>query len=307
MRKIFGKKIFGTLLLTTVTVFLLAGCGADTSPSGSFGSADPSATSASSLNHDISTVSREDGSGTRGAFIELFGIEQKNADGSKKDLTTKDAIVTNNTGVMMTNVSGDKYAIGYLSLGSLNETVKTVSIDGVAATAANVKNDSYAIKRPFNIATKGEPTGVAKDFISYILSKDGQAVVAASYIAVDDNAAAFTSAKPSGKIVITGSSSVSPIMEKLKEAYLAINSNAQIELQQSDSSAGMTDAMNGNCDIGMASRGLKDTEKAQLTDTQIALDGIAVIVNKDNPVANLTKDQVKAIFTGKTTNWSEVK
>ena len=253
----------------------------------------------------ISVVSREDGSGTRGAFIELFGIEVKGDDGSKKDMTTKEAIIAKQTDVMMTNIAGDKYAIGYISLGSLNNTVKAVQIEGVTASAENVKNGTYPISRPFNIAVKGEPGGLAKDFISFILSAEGQAVVAKSYIAISESAPAYAGDTPSGKIVVAGSSSVTPVMEKLKEAYLEINTGANIEIQQSDSSAGMTGAIDGTCDIGMASRELKDSELEQLAPTQIALDGIAVIVNNGNPTANMTKDQVKGIFMGEMTSWND--
>lgn len=287
------KKTIGLLLVFAMIATLFAGC--SNSASSSFDAA-----------KDISVVSREDGSGTRTAFIELFGIEVKDADGNKKDMTTKEAIIKKDTGVMMTTVAGDKYAIGYISLGSLNDTVKAVQIEGVTASAENVKNGTYPIARPFNIATNGEPGGLAEDFIDFILSADGQAVVAKSYIAIVDNAPAYSGNKPSGKIVVGGSSSVTPIMEKLKEAYLLINPNATIEIQQSDSSAGMTGAIDGTFDIGMASRGLKDSEKEKLTAIQIALDGIAVIVNKDNPMTNLTKEQVKSIYTGETLKWSGV-
>jgi len=255
---------------------------------------------------NISVISREDGSGTRGAFIELFGIEEKNDDGTRKDLTTKEAIIAKQTDVMMTNVSGDMYAVGYTSLGSLNDTIKAVQIEGVKATTDNVKNGTYPIMREFNIATKGEPTGITKDFIDFILSGDGQIIAAQSYVSVNEGAAAYSGNASAGKIVIAGSSSVSPLMEKLIEAYKIINPDAVIELQTNDSSSGMNAAIDGTCDIGMASRELKDNEKAELIDVTIALDGIAVILNKDNPISNLTKDQVKGIFTGTTLKWSDV-
>jgi len=292
------KKSMSIMLLLATALSLFAGCANNGSPSTPASSFDTSKA--------ISVVSREDGSGTRGAFIELFGIEVKGDDGSKKDMTTKEAVIVSQTSVMMTNVAGDKYAIGYISLGSLGDTVKAVQIEGVDATAENVKNGTYSIARPFNIATKGEPTGLAKDFIDFILSADGGAVISKSYIAVTDNAPAYAGDKPSGKIVVAGSSSVTPIMEKLKEAYLLINPNATIEIQESDSSAGMTAAIDGTCDIGMASRELKESEAQQLTPTQIAIDGIAVIVHNDNPITNLTKEQVKLIYTGETLKWSEV-
>ena len=256
--------------------------------------------------NDISVVSREDGSGTRGAFVELFKIEVKRPDGGKKDMTTKEAVIANKTDVMMVNIANDPYAIGYISLGSMNASIKALDIDGVKASAENVKNGSYKISRPFNIATKGEPTGLAKDFISFILSKDGQAVVGKSYIAVKENAAPYAGGKMSGKITVAGSSSVSPIMEKLKEAYVAKNPGAVVEVQMSDSTAGMTGAMNGTCDIGMSSRELKDSEKAKLTALAIAHDGIAVIVNNKNPLTNLSNAQVKDIFTGASKTWDQV-
>lgn len=253
----------------------------------------------------ITVVSREDGSGTRGAFIELFGIEEKGDDGSKKDLTTKEAVIANKTDVMLNNIKSDESAIGYVSLGSLGDNVKALSIDGVKATSENVKNKSYAIARPFMIATKGEAKGLAKDFIHYILSKEGQEVVSDSYIPVNEAAESFTGEKPEGKISIAGSSSVTPIMEKLKEAYLGLNPNAKIEIQMTDSTAGMTATMEGAADIGMASRDLKESELKELTSVPIALDGIAVVVNPKNKADNLTKEQVKNIFTGKISTWDE--
>ncbi len=255
----------------------------------------------------ITVVSREDGSGTREAFIGLFGIEIKDSEGNKKDTTTKETIITTQTNVMMTKISGNKYAVGYTSLGSLNDTVKTIKINDVTASAENIKNGTYEISRPFNIATKGEAAGLVKDFIDYILSSEGQEVISGEkYIPINGSAESYTGNNLSGKIIISGSSSVTPVIEKLKEAYLKINTNAVIEIQQSDSSTGMKDAINGTCDIGMASRDLKDTELANLISYKIAIDGIAVIVNNNNPLENLTKDQVKEIFTGVKTNWNEI-
>lgn len=255
----------------------------------------------------INVISREDGSGTRGAFIELFGIQEKDADGNKKDMTTTEAVIATKTGVLLTNVASDESAIGYISLGSLNNTVKALNVDGVEATAENVKNGTYKAARPFNIATKGEPTGLAKDFIDFILSAEGQAVVGKSYISINDSAPAYAGDKPSGKITVAGSSSVSPVMEQLKEAYCKINTGANIEIQESDSTAGMTGAIDGICEIGMASRELKDSELAELTSTSIALDGIAVIVHPKNELNEITTAQVKDIYTGTVENWADVK
>ena len=255
----------------------------------------------------ITVLSREDGSGTRGAFIELFGIEKKDTSGKKVDYTTDEAAITNSTAVMLASVAGDKYAIGYVSLGSLNGSVKAVKIDGADATISNINNGSYKISRPFNIAVKGGLTPVAQDFVNFILSDKGQKVIAANkYIQVA--AKSYISSKASGKIVVSGSSSVSPVMEKLIEAYKSENPNAKIELQTSDSTTGVTNAINGTCDIGMASRSLKDSEKSKgVQEVTIAIDGIAVIVNKSNPTENLSKAQVEQIFTGKTLKWNEVK
>lgn len=252
----------------------------------------------------ISVISREDGSGTRGAFIELFGIEQKNSAGKKVDYTTDEATITNSTAVMLTSVASDKYAIGYVSLGSLNNSVKALKIDGADATVANIKNGSYKISRPFNIAVKDNLSAAAQDFVNYILSKDGQKVIEANkYIKVSE--ASFKSTQAGGKVVVAGSSSVSPVMEKLIESYKAVNPNAKIELQTSDSTTGVTNAASGTCDIGMASRALKDSEKAKgLKEITIAIDGIAVIVNKENEMNDASKDFIRDIYVGKITKWN---
>lgn len=295
------KRIFAILTLAAITA-MMAGCGSSNDSGNGSGSA---AYGGSDLGM-ITVVSREDGSGTRGAFIELMGIEQKDADGNKTDMTTVDAMITNKTDVMLSTIAGDPAAIGYVSLGSLNDNVKALQIDGAEATAENVKSGTYKVARPFNIATKGEPTGVAKDFINYILSADGQKIVSEDYISISDDAAAFETDGSSGKIVVGGSSSVFPLMEKLAEGYEAINGAAEIEVQSSDSTAGMSGAADGTFDIGMASRALKDDEAAQLTGTVIANDGIAVIVNNENAISGLTSEQVQKIYTSEITDWSEV-
>lgn len=298
------KKVMTKILSVMCCAALLFGCEATPSTSENGAATSKNNFDASS---DISVVSREDGSGTRGAFIELMGIEEKGADGTKTDKTTKEAIIANKTDVMITNVSNNEYAIGYVSMGSLSASVKALNVDGVEATTENIKNGSYKVSRPFNIATKSNISETAQDFINFILSAEGQKVVTdEKYIAVNNGAAAFSGNKPSGKVVVSGSSSVTPVMEKLKEAYTAINPNASIEIQMSDSTAGMTDAIEGICDIGMASRELKDSEKQQLTSTEIALDGIAVIVNAENPLENITSDDIKNIFTGTKTVWSDI-
>lgn len=291
------KKVIAVAAIATMVLASFTACGSSKTE-------EPDKTL---VNSDVSVISREDGSGTRGAFIELFGIEEKDANGQKVDHTTEEATITNSTEVMMTTVAGDVASIGYVSLGSLNDNVKAVQIDGVAPSAEGVKDGSYKISRPFNIATKENLSDVSKDFISFILSADGQKVITDNHYISVGNPAAYAGTKPSGKIVVAGSSSVTPVMEKLKEAYLALNPNATIEIQESDSTTGMTSAIDGICDIGMASRELKDSELgAGLTPTVIAMDGIAVIVNKESTVDNLTTDQVKQIYTGEITSWADI-
>lgn len=255
----------------------------------------------------INVISREDGSGTRGAFIELFKIEEKGADGKKVDMTTEDAEITNSTEVMITSVAGDAQSIGYISLGSLNDSVKALKIDGAVADAGEIKAGNYKVARPFNVVYAKEPEGLAADFLKFILSEEGQKVVEGNHYISEGNSGGYTASGLKGKISVAGSSSVTPVMEKLKEAYLALNPGAEIEVQQSDSTTGISSALEGVCDLGMASRELKDSEKEKGVKAQvIALDGIAVIVNKENPLEGLSSEQVKSIYTGEVTDWSEL-
>ena len=307
------KKKLAALLITGIMAAAMTACGSSNSGTDNSGSTDGTAKTESSADagsdwdntRDITVVSREDGSGTRGAFVELFGIEEE-VNGEKVDMTTEEANITNSTSVMMSTVAQDEYAIGYLSLGSLDDSVKAVKVDGSEATAENIKNGSYKISRPFNIATKEDLSDAAQDFEDFILSTEGQKVVEDNkYIPLDD-VSDYKSNGASGKVVVAGSSSVSPVMEKLKEAYQAVNSDVEVEIQTSDSTTGMQNAIDGVCDIGMASRELKDSEKeAGLTPTVIAMDGIAVVVNNDNPTDELSSDQVKSIFTGDVLTWDE--
>ena len=262
---------------------------------------------AASMEGPITVVSREDGSGTRGAFIELFGIEEEDASGEKVDMTTLDAEITNSTSVMMTTVSGNTEAIGYVSLGSLNDTVKAVKIDGVEATVDNVSSGDYAIARPFVIVTTDSLSDVATDFINFIMSDEGQQVITdEGYISIGSQGA-YAAAGVSGDLSVGGSSSVTPVMEKLAEAYNALNPDVNIEVQQSDSTTGVTSALEGVVDIGMASRDLKDSELEQgVTGTVIAMDGIAVVVNNENPIDDLSSAAVKSIYTGEVTDWADV-
>lgn len=260
-----------------------------------------------SMEGSIDVISREDGSGTRGAFIELFGVEQKDASGEKVDYTTDDAEITNSTEVMITSVAGDKQAIGYISLGSLNDSVKALKIDGAAATVDDIKDGTYKIARPFNIVTTGEVSDVAQDFINFIFSEEGQKVVEDNGYISQGNQGAYTASGKSGKVTVAGSSSVTPVMEKLAEAYKAQNSEVTVEVQQSDSTTGVTSALEGVCDIGMASRDLKEEETAKGAQGQvIAMDGIAVVVNNENPIDDLRSEQVKDIYVGDTTDWSDL-
>ena len=298
------KKITATALFGVLAVSAFAGCGG--AGSSSNGSSNAGADAAKfDASKTISVVTREEGSGTRDAFTELTGVLVKDGD-NKTDNTTTSAVTINSTEAVITNVKDNEAAIGYISLGSLNDTVKALKIGGVEATADNVKSGDYAVSRPFNIAYKGELSDVAQDFVDYIMSSDGQKIVSDNgYVTVSENAA-YSGKKPSGKISVAGSSSVSPVMEKLAEAYQKVNTNAKVEIQTSDSSAGMQSAMGGTCDIGMASRDLKDEEKSALKVETIAKDGIAVIVNNANTCDDLTLDQVKSIYTGETTVWSDI-
>lgn len=302
------KKIAAAVMMVSMVAVTAVGCGSSNGTDTKGADANQSdATSDWDETSDVTIVSREDGSGTRGAFIELFGIEEKQDDGTKVDMTTTDAQITNNTSVMLATVADNEYAIGYVSLGSMNDSVKALKIGGAEATAENIENGSYKVSRPFNIAVKKDLNNeVAKDFMSFIMSTEGQKVVAdEKYIAVAD-VKDYAGTKPSGSCVVGGSSSVSPLMEKLIEAYKAVNPNASIELQTSDSTTGMTSTIEGSYDIGMASRELKDEEAAELEPTVIATDGIAVIVNNANPLDELSADQVKDIYVGNVSTWDEI-
>ncbi len=308
-------------VLAATMALSLAACGGSASTSESASVSESTAASTSEAaesteaeatgdfdaDQDITVISREDGSGTRGAFIELTGVEEKNDAGEKMDMTTEAAAIQSSTNGVMTAVANDETAIGYISLGSLNDTVKAVTVGGVEATSENVSNGTYTLARPFNIVTNGEPTdAVAVDFIAYCMSPDGQALATEEgYIGGEGTE--FTSTQPSGSITVGGSSSVSPLMEKLIEAYAEVNPNATIELLTTDSTTGVTGALDGTYTIGMASRELKDTETAEgATATVLAMDGIAVVVNPANTTADLSVDQIKSIYTGETTVWADV-
>lgn len=279
------KKIISILAAVALMAALFAGC-------------------AGSKTSKINVITREDGSGTRSAFIELFGIESENENGDKMDNTVITAETTNSTSVMITSVASDPNAIGYISMGSLGEDVKPVMIDGAAPTVENVENGTYKVCRPFNIAVMDGISQTAQDFIDFIMSEEGQRVVSENGYIPQGTGGAYSGSAPAGTVTVAGSSSVTPVMEKLKEAYQKVNPNAQIVVQQNDSTTGVTSAIDGICDIAMVSRELKESElSAGLSPTTIAIDGIAVIVNPDNPVDSLTSEEVKAIYTGEKTEW----
>jgi len=291
------KKVVAVGVIAVMAATLFTACG---SKSGSSSSSSPSG--------NISVVSREDGSGTRGAFIELFGIQTKDSSGNKKDNTIKSAEVTNSTAVMLQTIQGNEKAIGYVSLGSMSDSVKALKVDGAVASLKTVKDGSYKISRPLNIVTGKKTDAAAKDFISFIMSKEGQAVVTKEGYVSQDTTKSYAKSAASGKIVVAGSSSVTPLMEKLNEAYKKVNSAVKVEVQESDSTTGITSTIQGVCNIGMASRNLEKSESSKgIKATEIARDGIAVIVNKSNSLTDISSDQVKGIYTGKITKWSEIK
>lgn len=292
------KKTLSSLLGLTLTLTLMTGCSTENAVnSGNSNSSDT-----------ISVVSREDGSGTRGSFVEIVGVLEKDSDGNENDKTYEEAIIQNGTDAVMTTVSGDKNSIGYISLGSLNDTVKALKIDGVEPTSENVQNGDYKISRPFNIAYRGDLSSVSKDFLDFVMSTQGQGIVAAEgYVKASTELNKYDFSEQEGNVVIAGSTSVSPVMEKLAEKYQALNPKVSIEIQSTGSSAGMQSVREGSADIGMASRELKDSEKEALTHNAIAIDGIAIIVNSESPFETISLDKVKSIYTGAITTWHNVK
>lgn len=304
-----GKfKFLGILLAVTLLFTACGKGGSDTESTEGAGNETTATEEASNkttggMEGMISVVSREEGSGTRGAFVELVKVEDK--DGN--DATSVEAVIQNNTEAVMTTVAGEKSAIGYISLGSLNDTVKALKIDDVEATAENVSNGSYKISRPFNIVTKEEPTGAEADFIGFILSEEGQKIVEEEGYVKSPEAKDYTpDESASGSIAIAGSSSVTPVMEKLVEAYKNVNANVKIQVNMSDSTTGVQSVKDGIAQIGMASRELKDSEK-DLNKVVIAMDGIAVIVNKDNSLDSISMDNLKSVYLGEIENWEDVK
>lgn len=294
MRKV---KRYGMSVLALIVALGVAGCSGDKAKSGF------------DMGKEIHLISREDGSGTRGAFIELLGIEVKE-NGKKKDRTSGRAQITNSTNVMMTQVANDEYGIGYISLGSLNDTVKALAIDGTEATTANIMNGTYKLARPFHLVhTDSNVNGEQiDDFISFVFSADGQNIVTnQGYVSVETNPKTYTAQNAHGKLVVAGSSSITPVMEKLAEAYMKLNPDMKVEIQQSDSTTGVQSVISGTADIGMASRDLKASEKDKVNGVVIAKDGLAVIVNKQNPLQSIKADQVRDIYIDNIKKWQEIK
>lgn len=289
-------KIGFKLLPAALSIFILVSGCANIAAGGQF-----------NRQENINVLSREEGSGTRGVFVELFGVEEKDAQGNKTDKTVATAEITSSTSVMLSKVAGDFHSVGYISLGSLNDSVKALAVEGVTPSAETVQKGTYPVSRPFNIVTNSKPDDLTKDFINYIVSAQGQAIVSETGFVPVDDTGEFTSQKPEGKIVIAGSTSVSPVMEKLREAYLKLNTNGAIDLETSDSTTGVNSTVSGIANIGMVSRELKDNEvKQDIVSYTIAKDGIVVIVNQENPIKEITIDQVKGIYTGKIQGWGEV-
>lgn len=311
--KITNKKI---LAATLSLGLILAGCGNSDKAKEATKTATETATEApakeeaaskiDAADYEFTVVSREDGSGTRGAFIELVGLEEE-VDGEKEDMTSQAAVVQNSTNAVMQTVAGDTAAIGYISLGSLNDTVKAVKVEGVEATEENIASGEYKISRPFNLAYKeAELSDLAKDFLKFVISEDAQALtLEEGYVPLKDTEK-YQASGAKGSLTVAGSTSVTPLMEKMVEKYKELNPDANIEIQSTGSSAGIEAVIDGAADIAMASRELKDEEKDKLAVEVIATDGIAVIVNKDSKLEDLTIDQLKQIFKGEITNTSEL-
>lgn len=295
------KKIISFILLGVMALSFGVGCGSNSgSDSGSNGGSENTLT-------PINVVSRESGSGTRGAFVEITGVLEKDSSGNSVDRTFDNAIIQNGTNAIITTVSNDKNAIGYISIGSLNDTIKALDVDGVSPTAENVQNGSYKIARPFNITFTEDISDLAQDFVNYILSSDGQAVVVSSgYTQASNEETSYTPSNMSGIITVVGSTSVNPVMEKLAEAYMALNPDVSIEIQSVGSSAGVQASIDKTADIGMASREIRDSESAQVSYLPIAIDGIAMIVNKDSQVSNITLEDIRLVYTGEKINWEEL-
>lgn len=286
------KKTISLILGLVLGITMITGCSSD--DLGSLGT--------------INVVSREDGSGTRGAFVEIIGVLEEDSEGNKNDNTYEEAIVQSGTDAVLTTVAGDINTIGYISLGSLNDRVKALKIDDVKGTSENLQNETYKISRPFNIAHMKDASPLGVDFVSFILSPEGQNIVnEEGYVEGVTDYPEYKGSSQEGTLTVAGSTSVSPVMEKLAEKYQSLNTGATIEIQSTGSSAGIQSVIEGSADIGMASRQLNDSEKEELIHEVIAIDGIAVIVNNENPKESITLEEVKSIYTGEITSWENFK
>ena len=293
----FGKtaKWISTISLS----LLLAACGSDDAATDN-----GSAAGDFDVATDIHVITREDGSGTRGAFSEIANIVDENGD----DAITQSATVQNGTSAVMQGVAGDVYAIGYISLGSLDNSVKAVNVNGIEATPENIMSGDYEVARNFNVAYGGELSEVAQDFWDFMFSAQAQELVAEEgYVSVDTEATEYEAKALAGDITIVGSTSVQPIMERMAQAYREYNPDVVIDITAPGSGAGVTAAIDGTADIGMASRELSDEEQAQLSETAaIAVDGIAVILHLDNITEDLSLEDISGIYSGDITTWDAV-
>ncbi len=293
------KRIISTVLAAVTFVAALASCSVNTANE----NGNDTNNESKSMSGEITVITREESSGTRDAFVELLEITDDDGNAA----IYEGAEITEKTSVMLTSVAGNKKAIGYVSLGSLSDDVKAIAVNGVEATAENVKSGDYTVSRNFNLAYKEDSlSDAAADFLKFVLSVEGQKIVEEEgYIAIDTTEH-YEASGVSGKFTLAGSTSVGPVAEVLCEAYKELNPDVEFDVQQTGSSAGMTSAIEDACDIGMASRDLKESEAAVLKGTKIATDGIAVVVNLENSTDNLTSEQIKNIFKGDITDWSEI-
>lgn len=291
------RKFLALLAVAVLGVTAFTGCG---------NSEAQAAEGGFNTSRGITVVSREDGSGTRTAFIEITGVQARDADGNNRDFTTLDAEIANGTSLVIGSVAGNEYAMGYISLGSLNDNVRAINVNGAAPTSANVQSGAYPLFRTFYVSVQNDLDSATQSFIDFMLSQEGQAVVSGNYIPVSANAPAFAGENPGGTIVVAGSTSVAPLMERLREAYIAINPNVNIEINVQGTSAGIQASINGTAQIGMSSRALNATELESVNAIAIAYDGLAVIVNNANPLADITTEEIRQIFVGELTRWNEI-
>ncbi|HBC29891.1 MAG TPA: phosphate ABC transporter substrate-binding protein [Clostridiales bacterium] len=292
------SKLLSIITLALMLSMVFAGCTQETpgTPAADF-----------DFDKDITVVARDAASGTRGAFHEIMNIIVKEND-TEVDKLVVGALEFDGTDKVITAIEGDKYGIGYISLGSVSERIKAVAVDGVEPTVENVRSGSYSVSRPFLLVTKGTESKLVKDFLKFTESAEGQAITnEMKFIGAIDAPGEYTASGMSGTIKVAGSTSVAPLMEKLQEAYNELNPDVTFETQAQGSSQGIKAAIDGSYDIGMASRELKAEEASELNRYVLAIDGIAVIVNNENPKSDLAADDITNIYIGEITKWNEVK